>query len=350
MYAANYIRNNSENLTEQLLPRNNNTMLIKFHNLGQPARGAKQQFGRKLQHALSNCIQHRQWTDLSKSSSNRSGHSKRLARVRSCMLDGTHRWLTAPLNDHNLLSDYEFNLCIKLRLGLPLVKDLPDRCPFCSADCSFDGENCDHLLSCKASNSFIDRHDDIVQTLKRIANEYTRARAEPPPDRRMSSAIRPDLRIRHLHGTYFTDVRVVHPCAPSYVDQSSRDPGHALRTAARVKSDKYKGYAAYNAGTFHPFIVSTFGAMEMNCSSYFDLIRKFGADSSPSNPSAGPEAVGTARAAVAVAIQRAVARATLDAIQHALSETVYQRDTRNDRAALPARQAANAFLAQFVPR
>ena len=114
-----------------------------------------------------------------------------------------------------------------------------------------------------------------------------------------------------------------------------------------MKSKKYRDYAAFNGGKFHPFIVSTFGAMEMNCASYFDLIRKFAADSAPSNPIAGPEAVCSARAAVAVAIQRSVARATFEAIYKARNEDTYQRDARNDRVPLLPRSAANALIARM---
>lgn len=272
-----------------------------------------------------------------------------MARYRACMIERIGRWLSAPLNDHNMLSDSEFALCMRLRLGLPLVNNMPDYCPLCKDYVSF--AESDHLMYCsKVEHMFIDRHDDIVQTLKRIANEYTRARAEPPADRRAHKNIRPDLLIRHAHGTYYTDVRVLHPCAPTYVDRAARFPQSPLRAAAAEKTRKYSDYVALQRGEFHPFIVSTFGSMGYSCASYFDLIRKFAADANPSNPMAGPEAVCSARAAVAVAIQRAVSRAALQAIFSARVADAYRRDSEADRRVLDSRALANAWLNNNVRR
>lgn len=311
--ASHYVRCNSHGLTSDVLPPNPDALFAKYRAIGQPARGSKHVFGRKLQHTLVAATERRRFADMVKLSDQRDGGSKRRVRWAALLMQRTGRWLTAPLTENNQLGDDEFALAVRLRLGLPLTNNMPDRCPMCGEDCAT--ESCyDHLMYCpNVEAAYIERHDDVVQTLQRIASAYAHAKAEPAADRRADRAVRPDLRIRHPHGTYLTDVRIVHPCAPSYVDKYKK-PESLLAATARLKAKKLKEYADLQGGDMHPFIVSTFGSMDKGCATYFDLIRKFAANAHPSDPMSGPIAVGAARATVAVAIQRAVARATLDAL------------------------------------
>ena len=343
--AADRIRANSHGIGNDVLPVGPFNLISKYIAIGQPARGSKHQFGRKLQAALFKGVHDKQFTELIPDQTVR---SKRTARLTSLLLKRTGRWLTAPLTDENLLADDEFAMCVRLRLGLPLINDMPDRCPLCGGDSS-DLTGYDHMLYCQSTTKmFTERHDDIVQTLKHIANQFARAKAEPAADHRAVRDTRPDLAVRHAHGTFFTDVKVVHIAAPSY---ERKAPLSVLRDEAGAKTRKHKRYADLQGGDFHPFVVSTFGTMDISCGKFFDLIRKFAANSNPSDPLAGPKAVGIARATVAVSIQRSVARATLDALKEARLK-MSERAELPDRGVNhpPPRAQANAFLNSLLPR
>ena len=88
-------------------------------------------------------------------------------RIESCKGRLTSRWLhPSPL--HHPLSDLDFQLVFRLRLGLPPLDSLPALCPLCNRDVSV---NPWHALGCQSlkRRSITIRHDRAMLLLVKYA-------------------------------------------------------------------------------------------------------------------------------------------------------------------------------------
>ena len=236
---------------------------------------------------------------------------RRKARLQACAADKSGRWLTVPLSaDDNLLSSEDFIIASRLRLGLPLAaSNVPQVCRLCDQTAAFP-EAPDHFAGCgnaAAKPSQTKRHNKVLYTLKSIAERYHPTTIEPAADHFGDTDTRGDIMVHHTAGTFMSDVNIVHPLCPSYVALAARHP-EAVRTKFEGKKiSKHMPLARRQAADFHPFVCETLGAFGSECEAFFKLIYRFAADREPANPVAGVTAKSAAVAAVAVALQRAVA-------------------------------------------
>ena len=182
------------------------------------------------------------------------------ARVTSCSSKNAGAWLTAlPSAEFGwTLSDEEFLIAARIRMGLPPHDRLP---PVCA--CGFSRADMpSHCLSCipSAGASVTHRHDLVKNVLAYWARIAGAAVEIEPRNLFAGSNMRPDLLI-HLGCTrYLLDVVISHPLAPSHVRHAQRPLG----TAASAENRKRRAYGRLPAGVganFVPFSCESFGAI-----------------------------------------------------------------------------------------
>ena len=189
------------------------------------------------------------------------------ARVTSCSSKNAGAWLTAlPSSEHGwTLSDEEFLVAARIRMGLPPHDRLPR---ICSCGVSRD-DMPSHCLFCipPAGASVTYRHDLVKNVLAYWARIAGAAVEIEPRNLFPGSNMRPDLLV-HLGCTrYLIDNVISHPLAPSHVARAQR----SLGTAAYAETRKRRAYGQLCAGigaSFVPFSCESFGAIG-ECASTF---------------------------------------------------------------------------------
>ena len=185
---------------------------------------------------------------------------------------GASSWLTVlPLRELGYnLNKQEFRDAIKMRYnwGIP---DLPKVC-ICG-----DVFDIDHAMICKRGGLVIQRHNEIRDleaellsavckdvevepTLQPLSGETLNNGANTSSDARL------DIHARSFwerQRSVFFDVRVCHPCADSYREQT---PAQIYRQHESEKKRKYANRVLeVEQGTFTPLIFSTTGGMGTEC-------------------------------------------------------------------------------------
>jgi hypothetical protein len=123
-------------------------------------------------------------------------------------------WLTAyPTTPDLSLSNSEFCLAARLRLGLPTYDDLPELCA-CNDELALDPA---HFLSCKLlrGSAVTERHNMLVRLLAQLFRTKAGAAVRVTPKMWDAKRWIPDLQVIRAEGDLFLDVVVSHPSAPS---------------------------------------------------------------------------------------------------------------------------------------
>ena len=158
----------------------------------------------------------------------------------SCLSKSSRSWLLAIPSSSSFLTDREFSLASRLRLGLPPSDSLPRVCR-CSARLS---EDPGHFLSCSLLSPVARvRHDRIVRLL---ATLIQRAGGVSYVEPRYLEDKRPDIHAFFPDDRIMIDVCVLHPSSPSYLQSVHGSP---MRLRENEKLSSY----SFSYGAWLPF-------------------------------------------------------------------------------------------------
>jgi len=170
----------------------------------------------------------------------------------ACLSPASRAWLLAFPSPAFSLSDREFSLASRLRLGLPPSDALPRVCR-CSARMS---EDPGHFLSCPLLRPLARvRHDRLVRFLATLIQRAGGAAYVEP---RYLEDKRPDIHAFFPDDRVMLDVCVAHPSAPS---RAGLAPGSALKYRENAKTSAYSSMAKDADSRFVPFAFESFGGL-----------------------------------------------------------------------------------------
>ena len=164
------------------------------------------------------------------------------------------------------LSNQEFEIATKLRLGTTIFANLPTTC-ICGSQ--IDG-TADHLLRCKQGNEWDTRHTAINQCVAAIirsthlpvSSEIVISNLTPPAPGYLPPAGRMDLVVTDSDfSTILADVTITHP-NPSLNQQLTlpmMQPGYFSTNRENSKRTKYGQAARILGARFVPLVLETYG-------------------------------------------------------------------------------------------
>jgi hypothetical protein len=177
------------------------------------------------------------------------------------------------------LSDQDFRLAIRLRLGLHLSREAESgTCPFCKDKVSLAADP-GHPIDCiafRAEHQRI-RHNRLVNLIASVARQD--AGCDVQAEVRISSETRhrPDLFIVTYDGrSFWSDVQVTRPDSVSNRHHAATKQCHAADDAARGKVARYAEHVAAHGGNLDilPLCFETFGAPSESAVKVFELLGK----------------------------------------------------------------------------
>jgi len=178
-------------------------------------------------------------------------------------------WLSiVPTSLDLQLSDQQMYIASRLRLGLPPLDHLPERC-VCGATLSEDNG---HFLSCEnlRRSAVTARHDSIVRVLAKFLRRAT-ALVHEEPRFYNTTKLRPDLDVVFPDEYLMVDVVVTHPAAPS---RKTIYPLAAAEEWERRKVNKYSKHAAIRGATMLAFSLESYGAWSSQALKVAKIIKK----------------------------------------------------------------------------
>jgi hypothetical protein len=212
--------------------------------------------GGKVQRHLSHAIE-----DLAADALLAAAAPAAAARLQSTRRDNASGWLAVCDTEAGAwLSDAEFRIASRLRLGLP-VRDGPCFCPSCDTQVEADGY---HMLACKSGKHRV--HNAVRDRLHQLCCEALlpahregrpfASQGEPHADRRIDVVVPsgPDGRALLL------DVAVTSPFTASSVAHAANAPGGAATSYERVKLAQYAGAIQPQVHNFVPVVLDSLGA------------------------------------------------------------------------------------------
>ena len=185
--------------------------------------------------------------------------------------DGASSWLTTlPIKDENFsLNRREFMDAICLRYNWSISR-LPTICA-CSHNNSVE-----HALSCKLGGFISLRHNELRDLTAELLTEICKDVSKEPALSNLTDTeeeLRADVSARGLWQPMqraFIDVRVFHPFAPSYRNQSV---SATFKSMENEKKRKYnRRIIERENGTFTPLIFTSNGGMSRETSIFFSRI------------------------------------------------------------------------------
>lgn len=198
-------------------------------------------------------------------------HHPTRARLLSNSAKNAGSWITTlPFTKELTISDVNFRLAVRLRLGLPPQDDLPKCCP-CSVELTSE---LDHFLSCTRlrRSAATTRHDMLVRLLDRFIRRAGGATYVEP---NWLGGQRPDIHVCFPDSRYLLDASVTHPAAPSYCRASAFTLLHAATDREKRKTTKYKALATEEGSAFVPFVMETYGGFGPKAGRFLgDLVRR----------------------------------------------------------------------------
>ena len=177
-----------------------------------------------------------------------------LIRITSCRSPHSRRWLHPQ---GCLLSDKQFAMAVRLRLGLPpLLAALPSPCPLCSCDTIADPW---HPLACVSvrRRATTTRHDRAMHLVADFARSCGVLSRFEPKD---AGSLVPDGELIFSSDAVLVDLSGVHSLAPSHL-RSSPSPGLAMERRATMKHNKYDNHAKTIECKFLALVVDAFGSL-----------------------------------------------------------------------------------------
>ena len=175
---------------------------------------------------------------------------------------------SSPTSIDLQLSDQQMCIASRIRLGLPPLDHLPERC-VCGATLSEDNG---HFLSCRdlRRSAVTARHDSIVRVLAKHLRRAT-ALVHEEPRVYNTSKLRPDLDVVFPNNYLMVDVVVTHPAAPS---RKNVYPLAAAEEWERRKVKKYASHAAIRGAMVLGFSLESFGAWSTQALKVASIIKK----------------------------------------------------------------------------
>ena len=186
-----------------------------------------------------------------------------------------------PIGDHLRLTDTEFQLFLRHRLGLPLVDpSWPPRCPRCAPDHpQLNDPNAAHMRrACYGGYARTTPHECVKFALrdilirafssKDVHTEKTVRHWKPG-----HAAYRADIQLIREAASAAIDVTIVDCQAPSHNNSGNRlqhalRQGHAAGLAFRDKNNKMTAELANSGMQIVPFVVESFGRLHSKSSSF----------------------------------------------------------------------------------
>ncbi len=200
-------------------------------------------------------------------------HAK--ARLSSLRLPHSGTWLRVfPTNVTSRISNLQFAIACKQRLGIPTTSPLPADCPCCHTRNAMLDDPA-HLLGCPnlSSTSLTRRHDALASHIAAWCNSVKiPAFVEPKIN---GERRRPDVDIVLDSGRLLIDVAVVHASSPTYVinHQAMTSAIAPLMAREAAKTSKYRRIADEAQAEFIPFVVSSFGGFGEGAMRLFSMLR-----------------------------------------------------------------------------
>jgi hypothetical protein len=242
-------------------------------------------------------------------------------------------WLQAlPCEEYPSLrlSDSQYQLAARFRLGLPPVDTLPNRCshPKCNASVKADNWHC---LSClkERKNTLTDRHDAVNKAIRAFASyagivtreePYAfreREREKENENKSNGNDMRLDLKLYMDTEETWVDTTIVHPGAVSHLRYARRKQLACADIAVSKKQSKYRNIV-FNAdgpyaARFLPVAFESYGGWSNNAKELISSIRMYAIDHSYSKGEQEDvnEQSRIAVQSIAIAIQRGNARAAM---------------------------------------
>ena len=170
------------------------------------------------------------------------------------------------------LSDWEFRLCTKYWLGIPMADDgFP--CPVCGADSDSMG---DHFVTCRGNGDLVHRHDSVRDILFSVAQSAALAPRKEVPSLIPNSSSRPaDLYLPHWRRGRPTacDLTIISPVQCLTLDRAAEVQGYAITVAEERKLRAHESECHQNGITFVPLAAESLGGWSRLA---MDTIREFG--------------------------------------------------------------------------
>jgi hypothetical protein len=192
---------------------------------------------------------------------------------------GASSWLTSlPLKEYGfLLNKLEFFDAIALRYNLTLsALNRPKQC-VCG-----ESNNINHCLTCKCGGYVSLRHDSLRNTTAKLLDQVCSdvypepplinvAGEQLPPGTNVQDGARLDVSARNFWTPLdraFTDIRVLHPQAPS---NSNKSITQMYRCHEQEKKRKYNArIVQIEKATFTPLVFSTTGGMGDEAAKFYN--------------------------------------------------------------------------------
>ena len=186
-------------------------------------------------------------------------------RLTSCRSPYSRRWLHPQ---GSLLSDKQFAMAVRLRLGLPPLPvgavALPSPCPLCSCVTVDDPW---HPLACVAvrRRATTTRHDRGMHLVAEYARSCSVLARFEPKD---AGSLVPDGELIFSQDAVLVDLSGIHTLAPSHLDKSPT-PGLAMDRRATAKHTKYDSHALSIDCLFFALVADAFGSLQQE---FVDLL------------------------------------------------------------------------------
>jgi hypothetical protein len=182
------------------------------------------------------------------------------SRLQAASQVGAADWLIAlPTNPRKQLSDAEWRMMARLRLGLAVSPlPIPDVCRLCSKHTQ---GSIDHAFTCshgELASRRVDRHNAIRDS---IAGSLTYWGMSAKTEQKINTSMkkRSDVEILQPEGICAVDVSVIHPSP--LLHQQYIKPTYATLVREREKINKYLALAKEAEKIFIPFVYQTYGGM-----------------------------------------------------------------------------------------
>ncbi len=218
-----------------------------LHRLANPQRDDPTNIQRDLTQRIEDKL-YRQFSDAATTPAEK-------ARLLSISGPWASAWVSCiPTDPSLLLRPEQYQLAARLRLGLPLTSNMPDRC-VCGEQFRDDET---HALSCIYFKPLVtERHHKVAQiAVKYLHRIHTRAVWQPTY---LSRVLFPDVDYDLKEERWLGDVTIPHPIARSNVQVACRAQGQLVADAEAEKISKYRQLSAQYAAGFTPLVVDTFG-------------------------------------------------------------------------------------------
>jgi hypothetical protein len=203
------------------------------------------------------------------------GDEVTLARLLGVTAPGASDWLTTnPSSPATSLTDTEYQISSKIRLGLPPLPLLSD-CASCHGPdaCALDPL---HPLVCigQKGNTITLRHHGVVDPLS-VSTIHAGGMAikEPRDLSANGDHTRPDLQLLLNGRQYLVDVTIRHPpCKTNIGHGAARQQLAAAHQGESEKKAKYAAMAKAQQACFIPFSVETYGGLGKSARKLIKLI------------------------------------------------------------------------------